>query len=311
MESSRRGALARTITALLGALLLCFLIVHLGRKYGPTAWHSLRLVNTIVNLMPTFLAVLFAFVVDKDLAGRRRWRWVFRTFVFVCGVSLSGLLWHQQSLSDIQSANQISDAVNQAVLKANQHSDKKFEMLHSQVQGLGKQLDDNSQQFGQTLGTINMNLGRVSQPTPVERAKLQLSLWKEDLGPDELPLTQMSVAPDKDGNYKIGFLTKNKSEVLAKGVEVWIQICTECSFANEPLGLDKPTGTEEHIRHATLGDLNGGVAQVRDGIEVRFNAANKLLGFLVQLSGTCENCGGIIEKPQPFKIAIVPGALPR
>ena len=221
-----------------GSLALCFIVVHYGRELGPKAWGSLRLVNTVVNLTPTMLSILFAFVVDKDLADRMRWRWLFRFAVISIGAGLSLLLWHQQSLADAQSDKQIKDAVTQAVTdankhsdgqftSANQHADTKFGEVEGDVKGVSDQNVALSQALAKATGDINTNLGKVGKPDPPALAVLHPSLWNEGLS--EEPLETMVLRPQADGTYRVDVSVRNISDVAAEEGDVWVVLCNLCS----------------------------------------------------------------------------------
>jgi hypothetical protein len=285
-----------------GALLLCFLVVPHARQYALKAWGSLRLVNTVVNLTPTFLAILFAFVVDKDLADRMRWRWLFRSFVICCGIGLSLLLWHQQSLADIQSQNQIQTAVNQAVDKANAHSDEQFGKvqtkvgtLDTKVDGLGTQIgntkDSISESLNKATGDLNTSLGKVGKPDPPELAKLQFSFVSLDATTE--PIETLAVQQAPDGTISFPFIVRNISNVQAEGVDIWVNICKVCTYAEEPADFEHVKGAREWERHRVIPAINAGV-----GFGIMTIKLKAPLGFPsigTSFVGSCKNCGPLMR----------------
>jgi len=270
----------RTIAVKRGAvffcfIFLCFACVRYGRIYLPQAWINLRLVNTVVNLVPIFLAILFAFVVDKDLAGRMRWRWAFRVAVVSIGLGLSGLLWHQQTLTDEASAKQISGALTAAVSQANDHADKKLEEVNKdvvavqgQVQGLGEQLNKQSDQLGENLGDINTSIGKVGKPDPPPTAALQFSIWDSSVTEGH-PLLVKTVQQDASGYFPVDFSFINVSETNAEAIDFWVQVCELCSFVADPAGFDNPSGSDVHVRHRSIQQLNPGVSFEKSTVLVK------------------------------------------
>lgn len=315
---NNRQIVIRRAVAFLAVLILCFLLVHYGRTYAVRAWGSLRLVDTIVNLTPTFLSILFAFVVDKDLAGNVRWRWLFRLFVFGCGLALSGLLWHQQTLADKASEESSNKLLNDAIAKANAHSDGQFENVQKKIDGVdGKVADVGSALQGTTTSLshdiqktaeaiqttsdrLDASIGKVGKPDPPHPAILQASLWKS--GSPE-PIDSMSISPETDGTYQFDVSVRNTSDVGAEESDVWIVLCDACSFAKEPEGFEKVVDIERHKR---IGLLNPGVAQ-KVTVNLRITTKSSPLDFFeIGIRTSCKNCGklGPIKplklKPEPL-----------
>lgn len=295
----RKYRVVRLAGYFFGSIILCFFVVHYGRVFGRKAWGSLRLVNTVVNLTPTLLSILFAFVVDKDLADRMKWRWLFRLSVVSIGAGLSLLLWHQQALSDIQSSKQISDAVTNAVTLANTHSDGRFDGVNQHVGTLESKVDNVNQQqvslaqdFAKATGDIDTHLGNVGKPDPPEKPKFQFSLWKDDLNNSAYPLEEETVIPNSDGSVPITFAVRNTSGAKAEGIDVWVNICMSCSFATEPKGFDKPQGLSNLMRHRIIGGINPGVTVV-EGNEITIKVPPPPVRVALDFRVTCNTC----EKP--------------
>ena len=317
----RRKIVIRFTGYFFGSLILCFLVVHYGRVFGPKAWGSLRLVNTVVNLTPTLLSILFAFVVDKDLADRMRWRWLFRGLVVSIGVCLSLLLWHQQALSDIQSSKQIDDAVTKAVTDANKHSDTQFQAVQQNVGGVDKKVSavgDSLTQTATALSTdiqktsdaiqktsdrLDTSIGKVGKPDPPPPATLIITLWDTNASAEN-PVLRQTVQLDGDGNYPVDFTIINSSQSAADSVDFWIQLCRTCSFAKEPDGFEKPPGSDELTRHRQINLLNTGVNMGKISILVKSMATDGF--FQVAFHYSCKTCGGKISPNQIVTIMEAP-----
>jgi hypothetical protein len=300
MDKIKRSRVIRLVITIVGIIFVCPLIVHFGYRFGPSMWGNLHVVNFIVAWIPFILSVLVAFVPDKELEIHMRVFW--RISVIVCGLLYSATLWHAQTLADIQSAKQINDAVDQAVSKANDHSDSKFAGVNQQVGTLGNKVEGVNQQqialdkdFAKATGDINTNLGKVGKPEPPVPAKLVFSLWDTKAIHDQPTLTQ-TISPDKDGNIPVEFSIVNVSESTADTIDIWIGLCDKCAFAKEPSGFEKPSGSDERIRHRVLGSLNPGVSFEKMTILVKSSATGGF--FQVELSYSCKNCGGKVVGPQ-------------
>ena len=160
-------------------------------------------------------------------------------------------------------------------------------------------------QIGKTEDDLNTSIGKVGKPEPPERPKLQFSLWRDDLGPDEFPLKSTSVQPDKDGNLPVSFIVKNDSGVQAEGGEIWAYICDVCSFAKEPTAFDKPDGLTNHARHRSIPAMNPGVSiRENNTISIKVNQAGVAFTQII-FKSTCKTCGPP-ETSKQFMIHVEP-----
>jgi hypothetical protein len=311
MQSSEGKIVLRRIALFFSGLVLCWLLVHFGRTYLPLLWGDLRVVNFCVNITPTILSILFAFVIDKDLEGRVKMAW--RAGIVVCGLLLSVLLWHQQTLADKQSDNQIQSAVNSAVDKSNKHADEQFNRVQDnvgnvqkQVTGLGQSLDDTkraiSGELQQTSSALNSSIGKVGKPEPPELAKLQFSLWKAGLLESQYPLKQVNVDQQLDGSVQVQFAVRNVSHVQAEAIDIWVFICQACSFAKEPEGFDNPKPNQTTVRHRVIPELNPGVAVGDNILNIKVNQPG-LPFTTIAFGSTCKNCGAF-ERTDRYVIVL-------
>ncbi|MGB6265172.1 MAG: hypothetical protein WBF56_05450, partial [Candidatus Acidiferrales bacterium] len=253
MDSSKRRRISRIVGIGMGAVILCPILVHFGRVWIPKMWGDLRFVNYFVAFIPTILSILFAFVIDKELERRMKMLW--RVGIVLCGFLYSAALWHQQSLTDKSDIATQTAIVNDAVSRANKHSDESFAGvqknvgdLGEEVKGVNKQQVQLAQDFSKATGDIDANLGKVGRPDPPIPAKLVLSLWT-DSATAENPVLSETVQPDAGGNFPVDFSFANASESVAESIDFWIQLCDQCAFAAEPEGFEKTAGSSEKVRH--------------------------------------------------------------
>ena len=84
---------------------------------------------------------------------------------------------------------------------------------------------------------LGESIGKVKPPNPPELAKLQFSHAVNLL--DDFPLLIKSLPPQANGVLNIDLAIGNSSNVAAKNVDIWIQVCDSCRFAKEPTGFVK------------------------------------------------------------------------
>jgi hypothetical protein len=315
MGTLKRNKTVRIVAVAISFIVMCPILVYLIRKYVLALWGNLHFINYFVAFIPTILSILFAFVVDKDLEPRVRKRW--RIGVVLCGMLYSAALWHQQTLTDQASHTDQEMLLNKAVARANSHADEQFAhvekdvgSVQSQVQGLGKQIDDTTgtivQTFNKSASDLSTSIGNVSLPKS-DPATLKLSLYKEDQQDSEFPMIYMEENPDKDGYFPVNFFIKNISDTAADSVDIWIYVCGQCSYAAEPMGFDKPAGINEHARHILVPTINPGASWGK--ITVSVKAEDQISRFEFSTRYSCKTCGKMqpaqtvsISKPRLFKM---------
>jgi len=214
----------------------------------------------------------------------------------------------------VEDANKHTDTV---VEGANRHTDSQVAMVRDDLkdakQQIGMVRDDLkgtistvSELFKKTEDNLSVSIGKVGKPDPPTPPHLLLSLWSPTT-PMEQPLLETSLRPNADGVFSIEFSIANVPPTsAAHSVDVWIDICTECTFAKEPEGFDRPTGMPDQTRHMMINLLNPGVTLAKKTIEVKLN--KPFLDFLIQLRYACDVCG--VHSGQQAKIISLP-SLPK
>jgi hypothetical protein len=285
----------------------CAVIVLARGMYA--YWDSPRLINFLAAWIPAVLSVLVAFVPDREMEMTKRITW--RVLVIFCGVFYSLILWHQQVLTDktnedtnrrllgsaVGDANKHSDY---QFVAANRHADAKFGEVEGDVKGVSDQNVALSDALKKATGDINSNLGKVGKPDPPVPARLIFGLWDASASLSAPTLTK-TIDPDGEGNYPVDLLVSNQSESTADAVDIWIEVCTDCSFAKEPPGFEKPSGIDEHVRHKVIGSLNPGVSFEKIAIFVKVRPTVQR-GFAVALRYSCKTCGGKVTPNQSVAI---------
>ncbi len=155
--------------------------------------------------------------------------------------------------------------------------------------------------------TSKANEPRIIQelmPEP-KKAELTFSLWQGSMEYREAPILSEVVNPDKNGYFPVDFTFTNPSETPAELVDYWLYVCVSCSFATEPVGFDKPTGSSENARHKSIPLVNPGTSVEITTILVR--VPKEARTFVIGFRYSCKTCGNMkaqqqatISKPREF-----------
>ncbi len=297
--------------------MFCFQAIHV---YGKDWWDNPHAINFLAAWIPSVLSVLVAFVPDKDLQMKQRVTW--RVCVIACGVVYSMVLFHQQVLTDKVNAETNQNLLTAAVTAANQHADAKFGTAQNQVagvdtkvtglatkvSGIDAKLDVTTQTLTQTLhkteSDLDTSIGKVSTSPVQEKAHLVFSLWDDTSSPAK-PLLYKIIPVDANGNVPIDFTFFNDSETVVENGDLWLDICTSCSFAAEPAGFQKLSGSLESIRHELI-TLNPGAASQKITILVTPPKGK----FLFGIRYACKACGKIAPEQTATIVPLFNGSIP-
>jgi len=185
---------------------------------------------------------------------------------------------------EIDVANKHTDTevsmVQEDLKKATEHSDQQIASVKDGVKDL-------ADQFNKGKSDLKESISKVGKPEPPELAKLQFSFGVPVL--DMFPLRFQTVKANQDGTVTIEFTGRNVSRVSARSVDMWVQICSGCSYAKEPRNFQKLDGDDPRVRYRRLGDLNPGVLIVKTSLELIVPAG--FAGFDTSFGYSCENCG--------------------
>ena len=118
----------------------------------------------------------------------------------------------------------------------------------------------------------------------------------EETATIENPVLTETVQPDTNGDFPVDFGIMNGSPSTAEAIDFWIAICDQCSFAKEPVGFEKASGADDHIRHKTIESLNPGVSFEKTTILVKSLATGGF--FQIAFRYSCKTCGGKMSQTQ-------------
>jgi len=259
--------------------------VVLGSAWFHTHWNDPDLqtvaVNFAVSWIPFLVTILVAFVPDL-----RKAHIAWRVGIVSIGLVWSLLLARQQVLTINASRTDQKIIVKEAVGNANQHSDESIATLREDIH---KEFDD--------LNTgITTGLGGLKPPPP-KFAAIKFGFL------DPFMAAEGSLREGPDRVFSAELLAKNVTDIAAEKGDVWIQICDECLWVDEPIGFDRPSGTIESMRHESFLNLNSGTMLPK--ITLHFKALKKFQKIILVAKYSCTTCGKMAD-PQILTVDVLP-----
>ncbi|HZW95771.1 MAG TPA: hypothetical protein VFF64_22680 [Candidatus Eremiobacteraceae bacterium] len=137
--------------------------------------------------------------------------------------------------------------------------------------------------------------------TPKESAKLQFTFWP--INPNDEKLRDEISLPAVNGVVTVTVSAKNIGTAQADNGQIWIQLCDDCTFAEEPEGStapkDDPTVRRKHFDILHMGSYF-------EGTTLKIAPRAGLTSFKIALKYSCEHCPPVENKhPQTLKVNIV------
>ena len=209
---------------------------------------TFKLYHFLLSFFPILISVFIGFGPDFDKLEHIRWIW--RAGVILCGVAYGWISWQSTTLDImasrkdqkemISAANSHTDqqiaSVRKDLKEAAKHSDDQIATVRDGVHGLSESFAKNTSQLGESISKFR----KPNEPLP---AQLRFSLWSVD---DSLrpPILSLAMERSKDDSFIIGFFIENSSATAAHSADAWLDICTGCEFAKEPMVLTGPSECE-------------------------------------------------------------------
>lgn len=310
VEKQQRMSYRPALYVVGASFVSCILIWFVWGMY--LYWNDIRLVNFLAAWIPFVLSLLLAFVPEHKMSTTKKVLW--RTAVITVGFGWSVVLWHQQVIADSQAKHDQREMVNSAVSESNEHSDSQIASVRGDLKGVKDDVggvktdlratsDNLSRLVSKSESDITENISKVGKPDPPEKVRLLFTLWPDDTQ-TPMPLLQKLLAPDADGVFTIDFSYQNESSTAANNMDVWIQICDLCEFAEEPAGFEKVKGSDERVRHRQIPILNPGVSFAKQTIKVK--PKQKFLNFDIAFRYSCALCEAPSKTQQHAKILELP-----
>lgn len=256
----------------------------------------LDLTNYVVVFIPFAFSIFFAFV--PDMRGKHI---AWRIAVIAVGLGFSVVLWEQQHLASEAAKRDQKELVTSAVKQSNEHSDEKIgtmtSELDTQTTKLHERLDSLESHIDSSIGKV-----KPLPPPPPKFAQLQFSFYPSDTR--RFPLLIQSLRPDSSGTFTMDFVVKNTSDAVAvQKADIWMVICTDCSFASEPLGFEKIESSGEYVRHKFFEYLNHGVSlewKASVAVPVKFGS------FETSFNYSCQTCEPGDQNIQTLTVSVIP-----
>lgn len=149
------------------------------------------------------------------------------------------------------------------------------------------------------------NKAEPSKPAPLSTpnsAELQFTFWP--INPDNEKLKDHISLPIVNGIVTVTFSAKNVGTAQADNGQVWIQLCDECAFAEEPGGTTAPKD-DPKVRRKRFDILHMG--SYFEGTTLKIAPRVGLTSFKIALKYSCEHCSPVENKrPQKLTVNIEP-----
>jgi hypothetical protein len=152
---------------------------------------------------------------------------------------------------------------------------------------------------GRSLGLVVGFL--VSQPARTRNAELQFSFWPID--PATEKIIKEVTAPIVNGIVIVEFTAKSTGDLQAKKGQIWIQICDQCSFAEEPEGSEG-VHNDPIVRRKRFDSIAPGVYFDKTTLKIMPPAEGEY--FTIAFKYSCEQCPPMDNKhPQKLRVNLV------
>jgi hypothetical protein len=258
-------------------------------RQNPDFWLSFT--NFVVVLFPLALSIFFAFVPDMRT---KHIGW--RIAVIALGVAFSGVVWQQQRLSAMAAKKDRETAIGEAIKGANEHSDGQIGEVKQEVQGVRSDIQDVRKAVSSSETDLNKSIGLVKIPKE-EKSTLETSFYPVRL--PEWPIRE-KVIPEVAGSVSLSFTFRALGHT-AKGVQLWLRLCTYCKYAKEPAGFQNLMPNTEnngtHERFRVIGDLLPNVGF--QPMDVDVIPPPDAPSFPISVILGCDNCDPVDpDKPQ-------------
>jgi hypothetical protein len=135
-----------------------------------------------------------------------------------------------------------------------------------------------------------------SPSLPPKLARMQFSFWSyaPNAG-DVVPIKEITV-PLHGNSVTLDFTVGNVGEATALNTDIWVRLCTACSYANEPDGFQRAKGMAESDRTRLIQRLSVGTYMEKMTVEV---VPPPVGDFNVDFISSCDTCE--LDNGKPHK----------
>jgi hypothetical protein len=245
-------------------------------------------IHVLSDLVPFLAALAIALWAERVT----KFSHTTRVVILLGGLAWSGV-WGWRDLTDIKASKaDIKGAITTAVTGANTHTDQ-------QIAGVKKDVDDVGDKVAQIQSNLKQGFSGLKPPPP-KFAAIKFGFL------DPFMAAEGSLREGPDGVFSAELLAQNVTDVAAEKGDVWIQICDECLWVDEPIGFDRPSGTIESMRHESFQNLNSGTMLPK--IALHFKALKKFQKITLVAKYSCSSCGKMAN-PQLLTIDVLPNIM--
>jgi hypothetical protein len=301
------------IAAIIGAVAFIALFGRWFHGHWADADFPDKILNFAAIWLPFVLSIIVAFIPSSETRRKAHMRW--RACLIGAGLVTSIVMWRQQDRAidaarhDQEVARReqeraiskaIDTAVAQSVERSNKHSDEHSE---KQTEAVKKELKAEFEHSTQTLTGEFVkdasSIAKNAKPEPPQIPKLAFTFFWEGLQEKEVPITTVHARPI-DGVVTVTFTIGNVSKVPANNLQLWVRLCSVCSYAKEPDGFEKLKGStdQERIRNVP-GLLLPDVFLPFMSVAVKVPDGSQ---FVIGFRYACEACGAV--EFSPFMVII-------
>lgn len=139
------------------------------------------------------------------------------------------------------------------------------------------------QDLSDTKKLVQSTKDQLGKPAPKATLQATFARMPQQVGREQ----ETTSRRESDGSVEFSVMVVNTSNVRAKGVAIYLEICTGCTFAKEPERFTTPVGAGPQQRQLNFGDLDAGTAAA---IPLKISAPTALNWFQVSVTSRCENC---------------------
>ena len=147
----------------------------------------------------------------------------------------------------------------------------------------------------------------AAQPPEPKKANVEFGFYTT-ANPDGIA-SDFTVVKQPDSSVVIPFTFRTTGNVVAHGLKIWVRVCDECSWKEEPAGFGTPDKNKPRDRDRFIGDFYPGPLFTE--MDLHVGIPNLYMNtFMIAAYFACENCPPATkDSAQYFKVTVL-GATP-
>jgi hypothetical protein len=178
----------------------------------------------------------------------------------------------------VETANKAQDSNTAQFLQSFSTLTQKLSDLQTQVKTSGLQKE---------AARLRAELEATQKALTPQRAELVSSLGNVTDTLENLGVTESSVPRGIDGTISFTATVVNKSPVQATNGSIFLRICEQCTFADEPKRFMKPVGAPDYDRQMMFATIP---ATTGIAVPLKIKTPDRTHRLEIQFVLRCENC---------------------